>query len=66
MDKEFNDIRSRLIKLKNKSAKKSDIEILNQQIRNIEMDIEQIQLTKSVCTTSDKSVFGSDKVESNN
>jgi hypothetical protein len=66
LDKEFNELKSNIIKLKNKSAKKGDIETINQQIRNIEMDIEQIQLTKSVCSTSDKSVSGSDKLESNN
>lgn len=47
LNEDLNDIRNHLTILENESAKKSDINTLNQQIRIIEMAIDQLQKTKS-------------------
>lgn len=46
LNEDVNDIRSHLTILENESAKKSDVNTINQQIKIIEMAIEQLQKTK--------------------
>jgi len=46
LNQDLNDIRSHLTILENESAKKSDVNTINQQLKIIEMAIEQLQKTK--------------------